>query len=102
MRVADEISFVRCQGDGKIRAAKIGGKRMIPNDLPAFREGTQATWNKMRWIAKDWPSGLTEVKSTAGNRDSAASFWPANFSGPWTWVALLLSPYPNFFTASGE
>jgi hypothetical protein len=45
-RFADEISFSRCPGDGKIRAGKTGGTGMIPNALPAFREGTQATWNK--------------------------------------------------------
>jgi hypothetical protein len=59
---ADEISFSRCPGDGKIRAAKIGGIGMIPNGFPAFRKGTQATWNKIRWIQKDWPSGITEVR----------------------------------------
>jgi len=48
----------------------------------------------------DWPSGIAEIKSTAGNKESAASFWQANFSGPWTWLAPLLSPYPNFFTPS--
>jgi len=40
IRFADEISFSRCPGDGKIRAAKIGGTGMIRNGLPAHREGT--------------------------------------------------------------
>ena len=44
IRFADEISFSRCPGDGKIRAAKIGGTGMIRNGLPAFREGTQSIW----------------------------------------------------------
>jgi len=47
IRFADEISFSRCPGDGKIRAGKIGGTGMILNALPTFREGTQATWNKI-------------------------------------------------------
>jgi len=46
IRLAYEISFSRCSGDGKIHAAKIVGKGIIPNGLPAFREETQATWNK--------------------------------------------------------
>jgi len=43
---------------------------------------------------------MTEVDSTAGNKESTASFWQANFPVPWTWVAPLVSQYPNFFTAS--
>ena len=30
----------------RLRRTKIGGTGMIPNGYPAFREGTQATWNK--------------------------------------------------------
>src|SRR4030042_7210526 len=52
-------------------------------------------------IHRGWPSGLTEVESPAGKKESTASFWQVNFFGPWTWLAPLLSPYPNFFTASG-
>ena len=43
IRFPDEISFSRCPGDGKIRAAKIGGTGMTSNGLPSFREGTPAT-----------------------------------------------------------
>jgi len=84
IQLTGEISFSRCPGDGIIRAAKIGGTGMIPNRYPAFREETPATWNKTMWIHRDWPSGLTEVDSPAGNKESTASFWQANFSGPWT------------------
>src|SRR4030043_1715857 len=75
---------------------------MTPNGNPALREGTPATWNKTMYIHRVWPLGLTEVNSPAGNKESTASFWQANFSGPWTWVNPLLSPYPNFFTLSGR
>jgi len=46
IQLTGEISFYRCPGDGKIRAAKIGGTEMIPNGYPALREETPATWNK--------------------------------------------------------
>jgi hypothetical protein len=46
IKLTGEISFSRCPGDGKIRAAKIDGTWMIPNGYPAFRKGTPANWNK--------------------------------------------------------
>jgi len=46
IQLTGEISFSRCPGDGKIRAAKIGGTGMITNGYLALREGTPATWNK--------------------------------------------------------
>jgi hypothetical protein len=46
IQLPGEINFSRCPGDGKIRAAKIGGTGMIPNGYLVFREETPATWNK--------------------------------------------------------
>jgi len=43
IQVGSEIGFPCCPGDGKICAGKIGGTGIIPNCLPVFREGTQAT-----------------------------------------------------------
>jgi len=43
---SDRENYSCCPGDGKIRAAKIGGTGMIPNGYPALREGTPAIWNK--------------------------------------------------------
>jgi len=47
---------------------------MIPDALPTFREGTQATCNKTIKIHKGLPSVIPEVESTTGNKDNTASF----------------------------
>jgi len=102
IRVDNEIGFPRCPGDGKICAAKIGGTRKpVGRGSPGFRKGTRANWGQVTQVHKNLPKGAAKVESPARKEEITASFWQANFSGPWTWAAFFISLGPDFFAPSG-
>jgi len=92
-RFASKPAFLVVQGTGKFAPPKSAGKKVGQKDSPDFRKETLTTWSNLTKGHRNLSDGREEVESPASKEGITASFWPANFFGPWTWVASLISPH---------
>ena len=88
---AAKSAFLVVQGTEKFAPPKSVGKKDGPKDSLNFRKGTLTAWGKFRKVHKNLPEGAEEVESPVSQEGITASFWPADFSGPWTSVESLIS-----------
>jgi hypothetical protein len=85
IEIGDKNDSPVVQGTGKFAPPKSAAKRkLLRGHSPGFRKQTIAALSKLIRIHKDLPDGACEVEPTPGNEKTSASFWQANFPGPWT------------------
>jgi len=84
-RSASKPAFLVVQRTGKFAPPK--------SAPPDFRKETLTTWSNLMKGHSNLSDGREKVDSPASKEGITALFWPANFSGPWTRVASLISPH---------